>query len=158
MPPTRPRRRRMLRLEPRPAPSRAMSLLSPLLALAATVLIGIALFALLGKDPARGLGVFFVEPFRGAYAVSELCVKATPLMLIALGLAVCYRANVWNIGAGGQFVRGAIAASWVALHATPESGRWIVGPILLAGVLGGMAWAALVALLRDRANASEILV
>ncbi|HEY8973757.1 MAG TPA: ABC transporter permease [Burkholderiaceae bacterium] len=148
----------MLRLEARAAPSRAMSLLSPLLALAATVVIGIALFALLGKDPARGLAMFFVEPFRGAYAVSELCVKATPLMLIGLGLAVCYRANVWNIGAEGQFVLGAIAATWVALQATPDTGHWIVVPILLAGVAGGMAWAAIVAFLRDRANASEILV
>ena len=148
----------MLRLEPRPAPSRAMSLLSPLLALAATVVIGIALFALLGKDPARGLAMFFVEPFRGAYAVSELCVKATPLMLIGLGLAVCYRANVWNIGAEGQFLLGAIAATWVALQATPGTGHWIVVPILLAGMLGGAAWAAIAAALRDRFHANEILV
>ena len=148
----------MLRLEPRPAPNRAMSLLSPLLALAVTVVIGVALFALLGKDPVRGLAMFFVEPFRGAYSISELCVKATPLMLIGLGLAVCYRANVWNIGAEGQFVLGAIAGTWVALQATPATGHWIVVPILLAGVAGGMAWAAIVALLRDKANASEILV
>ena len=148
----------MLRLEARPAPSKAMSLLSPVIALAVTVLAGIALFALLGKDPSRGLGVFFVEPFRGAYAVSELCVKATPLMLIGLGLAVCYRANVWNIGAEGQFVLGAIAASGVAMHASADSSRWIVLPILIAGTLGGMAWAGIVAFLRDRANASEILV
>ena len=148
----------MLRLEARPAPSKAMSLLSPVIALAVTVLTGIALFALLGKDPSRGLGVFFVEPFRGAYAVSELCVKAMPLMLIGLGLAVCYRANVWNIGAEGQFVLGAIAASGVAMHASADSSRWIVLPILIAGTLGGMAWAGIVAFLRDRANASEILV
>ena len=148
----------MLRLEPRPAPNRAMSLLSPLLALAVTVVIGVALFALLGKDPLRGLAMFFVEPFRGAYSISELCVKATPLMLIGLGLAVCYRANVWNIGAEGQFVLGAIAGTWVALQATPGTSHWIVVPILLAGVAGGMAWAAIVALLRDKANASEILV
>ena len=148
----------MLRLETRPAPSKAMALLSPLIALAVTVVAGVALFALLGKDPAQGLAMFFVEPFRGAYAVSELCVKATPLMLIGLGLAVCYRANVWNIGAEGQFLLGAIAATWVALQATPGTGHWIVVPILLAGVAGGMAWAAIVALLRDRANANEILV
>jgi general nucleoside transport system permease protein len=148
----------MLRLEARPVPSRAMALLSPLLALAVTVVAGVALFALLGTDPSRGLAMFFVEPLRGAYAVSELCLKATPLMLIGLGLAVCYRANVWNIGAEGQFVLGAIAASWVALHASPDSGRWIVVPILLAGALGGMAWAAIVAFLRDKANANEILV
>src|SRR5471032_2450232 len=151
-------RRCMLQLEARAAPSKAMSLLSPVIALAITVVAGIALFALLGKDPSRGLAMFFVEPFRGAYAVSELCVKATPLMLIALGLAVCYRANVWNIGAEGQFVLGAIAASGVAMHASSDSSHWIVVPILLAGVLGGMAWAGIVAFLRDRANASEILV
>ena len=149
----------MLQLEARPAPSKAMSLLSPVIALAITVAAGIALFALLGKDPSRGLAMFFVEPFRGAYAVSELCVKATPLMLIGLGLAVCYRANVWNIGAEGQFVLGAIAASGVAMNAPLDStSHWIVVPILLAGVLGGMAWAAIVAFLRDKANASEILV
>ena len=148
----------MLRLEVRPAPSRLMSMASPVLALAVTVLAGIALFALLGKDPSRGLAMFFVEPLRGAYAVSELCVKATPLMLIGLGLAVCYRANVWNIGAEGQFVLGAIAASGVAMQAGPDSSRWIVLAILLAGMLGGMLWAAIVALLRDRFNASEILV
>jgi simple sugar transport system permease protein len=137
-------RRAMLRLEPRPAPSRAMAIASPLLALAITVLAGVALFALLGQDPVRGLSMFFIEPFRGAYALSEL--------------AVCFRANVWNIGAEGQFVLGAIAASGVALLAGPDTGRWIVAPLLAAGVLGGMAWAAIVAFLRDRANASEILV
>jgi simple sugar transport system permease protein len=148
----------MLQLEARPTPSRLMSLASPVLALAITVLAGIALFALLGKDPVRGLSMFFVEPFRGGYALSELAVKATPLMLIGLGLAVCYRANVWNIGAEGQFVLGAIAASGVAMQAGPETGRWIVVPILVAGALGGMFWAAIVAFLRDRANANEILV
>ena len=148
----------MLQLEARPAPSRVMSLLSPVLALAVTILVGVLLFMMLGKDPSKGLAMFFIEPFRGAYALSELCVKATPLMLIGLGLAVCYRANVWNIGAEGQFVLGAIAASGVAMHASADTSHWIVLPILLAGVLGGMAWAAIVALLRDRANANEILV
>lgn len=148
----------MLALEPRAESSRAMSLASPLLALALTVVFGVALFALMGKDPLRGLAVFFVEPLRGAYALSELALKATPLLLIGLGLAVCYRANVWNIGAEGQFVLGAIAASGVALQAGPATGRWIVVAILLAGVAGGMAWAAIVAWLRDRFNANEILV
>jgi len=151
----------MLKLEARPQPSRLMSLASPLLALALTVLIGVVLFMLLGKDPLRGLQMFFVEPVKSLYALSELSIKATPLILIALGLAVCFRANVWNIGAEGQFVVGALAAGWVAMQAGPDTawmGRGIVVPILLAGVLGGMAWAGLVALLRDRFNASEILV
>jgi simple sugar transport system permease protein len=149
---------RLPRLEARPAPSRAFAVASPLLALALTVAFGIVLFALLGKDPMRGLAMFFVEPFRGAYALSEIAVKATPLMLIGLGLAVCYRANVWNIGAEGQYVLGAIFASGVALHAGPQTGRWIVLALLAAGIVGGMAWAALVALLRDRMNANEVLV
>lgn len=148
----------MLRLEARSAPSRAWSLGSPLLALAITVLIGVALFALLGKDPARGLAVFFWEPIRNAYALGELMVKATPLLLIALGLAVCFRSNVWNIGAEGQFVMGAIAAGGVALLADAQTGRWIWLAVLGAGVVGGMVWAGLVALLRDRFNANEILV
>ncbi|MEO8921422.1 MAG: ABC transporter permease [Caldimonas sp.] len=148
----------MLRLEPRPEPSRAMSIASPLIALAITVVIGTLLFVLLGKDPLRGLEVFFVEPVRSVYALSELAMKATPLLLIALGLAVCFRSNVWNIGAEGQFILGAIAASGVAMLATKDTGHWIFIPVLVASVLGGMFWAAIVALLRDRFNASEILV
>jgi general nucleoside transport system permease protein len=148
----------MLKLEARPAPSRVMSIASPLLALAITVVLGVFLFILLGKDPLRGLQVFFIEPVKSAYALSELAMKATPLLLIALGLAVCFRSNVWNIGAEGQFILGAIFASGVAMQAGPDTGRWIVIPVLLAGVLGGMVWAGIVALLRDRFNASEILV
>ena len=151
----------MLRLEARPQPSKLLSLVSPLLALVLTVLIGVALFVLLGQNPLRGLQMFFVEPVKSLYALSELSIKATPLVLIALGLAVCFRSNVWNIGAEGQFVLGAMAAGWVAMQAGPGlawMGRGIVVPILLAGVLGGMTWAAIVALLRDRFNANEILV
>ena len=148
----------MLKLEPRPQASRWWSYGSPLLALAITVLIGVALFVALGKDPVRGLQVFFWEPIKSPYALGELVVKATPLLLIALGLAVCFRSNVWNIGAEGQFVMGAIAAGGVALLAGPQTGLWIMPVVLLAGVLGGMVWAGLVALLRDRFNANEILV
>jgi general nucleoside transport system permease protein len=151
----------MLKLEARPQPSKAMSIASPLIALAITVLIGTLLFTLLGKDPLRALQMFFVEPVSSLYALSELSVKATPLIIIALGLAVCYRSNVWNIGAEGQFVTGALAGGWVAMQAGPGTewmGRGIVLVILIAGVLGGMLWAAIVALLRDRFNASEILV
>ena len=150
----------MIKLEARAQPSKLMSMASPLLALALTVLIGVLLFILLGKDPLRGLQVFFIEPVKNLYQISELTVKATPLILIALGLAVCYRSNVWNIGAEGQFVVGALAAGWVAMQAGPDTawlGRWIVVFVLLAGVLGGMLWAGIVALLRDRFNANEIL-
>ncbi|MDO9166265.1 MAG: ABC transporter permease [Rhodoferax sp.] len=148
----------MLKLEARPQPSSAWSYGSPLLALAITVIIGTIMFTVLGKDPLKGLEMFFWQPIRNAYALGELLVKATPLLIIALGLAVCFRSNVWNIGAEGQYVIGAIFAGGVALMADQTTGRWIVLPIVLAGMLGGMLWAAITALLRDRFNANEILV
>ena len=152
----------MLQLEARPEPSRLMSWLSPVLALVLTALIAAALFAALGKDPMRGLQVFFVEPLNGRRAISEVLLKATPLIIIALGLAMCYRANLWNIGAEGQFLLGCVGAGAVALWLT-EQGIGLprtvgVSAVLVGGMLGGMLWAAIVALLRDRFNANEILV
>ena len=148
----------MLKLEARPQPSTAWTYGSPVLALLVTVLIGVLLFVALGKDPVAGLRVFFWDPIKSPYALGELTVKATPLLLIALGLAVCFRSNVWNIGAEGQYVLGAIAASGVALMAEKGGSNWIVLPVILAGILGGMFWAGITAWLRDRFNANEILV
>ncbi|MHB1249184.1 MAG: ABC transporter permease [Polaromonas sp.] len=148
----------MPRLESRPQASSFWTYASPVLALLITVAIGVLLFMALGKDPVRGLQVFFWEPIKSAYALSELMVKATPLLIIALGLAVCFRSNVWNIGAEGQYVIGAVAAGGVALLADKTTGPWIIPVILAAGVLGGMAWAGITAFLRDRFNANEILV
>ncbi len=148
----------MIKLQVRAQPSAFWTFASPLLALLITVLLGILLFSLLGKDPVRGLQMFFWEPVKSAYALGELVVKATPLLLIALGLAVCFRSNVWNIGAEGQYIIGAVCASGVALFAEKDTGRWILVAVILAGVLGGMFWAGITALLRDRFNANEILV
>ena len=148
----------MLRLELRPAPSRVWAWASPLLALAITVVLGVLLFTVMGNDPVRGLQIFFWEPIKSAYALGELGIKATPLLLIALGLAVCFRSNIWNIGAEGQYIIGAIFAGGVALTAGKDTGGWIVVAVLLAGVLGGMLWAGITAFLRDRFNAGEILV
>ena len=151
----------MLRLESRAQPSKAMSYTSPLIALAITVAIGVVLFMVLGKDPLRGLQVFFVEPLKNLYGLAELSVKATPLILIALGLAVCFRSNVWNIGAEGQYIFGALGGGWVAMQAGPTTawmGQAYVIPVLVGGVLGGTLWAGVVALLRDRFSANEILV
>ncbi|MEY2947789.1 MAG: hypothetical protein RL084_1186 [Pseudomonadota bacterium] len=148
----------MLKLELRPQESKVWRYASPLLALVITVTLGIALFVLLGKDPLRGLQMFFWEPLKSAYALGELMVKATPLLVIALGLAVCYRSNVWNIGAEGQFVIGAVAAGGVAMLADKETGRWIVVAVVLAGVAGGMFWASITAWLKDKFHANEILV
>ena len=149
----------MLKLEARPQPSGFWRIASPLLALVLTVVIGVMLFLALGKDPVQGLRVFFWEPIRSSYALGELVVKATPLLIIALGLALCFRSNVWNIGAEGQYVMGAVFATGIALMADKASSPWVMVPsVLLAGVLGGMVWAGITAFLRDRFHANEILV
>ncbi len=148
----------MLRLEARAQPSALWTYASPLLALLVTVLVGVALFMALGKDPVRGLMVFFWEPIKSSYALGELTIKAVPLLVIALGLALCFRSNVWNIGAEGQFVMGAIFAGGVALLADKSSPAGYVVLVLTAGIVGGMFWGGVTALLRDKFNANEILV
>ena len=100
----------------------ALSVASPLAALAITVIVGAVLFSLLGKSPGQALALFFVEPVRSARGWSELAIKATPLLLIALGLAVSFRARVWNIGAEGQFIAGAIADATIS-----QIGEWMSG-------------------------------
>ena len=152
----------MPRLEPRAVPSQAMTFASPLIALALTALVAALILAGLGKDPMAGLRVIFLEPLSSRRQISEVLLKATPLIVIALGLAVCYRSNVWNIGAEGQFLLGCVGGGGMALWLTTQG---IVLPkvlglslVLMAGMLGGMLWAAIVALLRDRFNANEILV
>jgi len=145
-------------LVPRAAPSRLLTWASPVLALGLTVLSGMLLFALLGKSPAGAVQMFFIEPLRSVRGVSEVLLKATPLILCAVGLALCFRANVWNIGAEGQLIVGAVAGGAVALTAARGGSGAIVALVLLAAVAGGMAWAAVTAFLRDRFHANEILV
>ena len=152
------RRRTRIALERRPEPSRTAVFVSPLLAAAATLLVGFVLFSALGKDPLVALHAFFVKPVESAYGVSELLLKASPLMLIATGLAIGYRANVWNIGAEGQLLLGAIAGGGLALAFEGSGSPLLLPAMLVAGALGGMAWAAIPAWLRTRFNANEILV
>jgi len=116
------------------------------------------MFVLLGKDALSCLQMFFVEPIKDGRALAELSIKVTPLLLIGLGLSLCFRSNVWNIGAEGQFILGSIFATGVALRATPDSGIGLLIALLIAGAIGGALWAGLAAALRDRFNASEILV
>lgn len=162
----------MIRLEPRPEPSRALALLSPVIAIGLMLAAGAVMLAALGQPPGEALRIYFAQPFveffhfltrpderaQWIYTPSEVVVKAIPLTLIGAGLAVCFRANVWNIGAAGQYTLGAILSGAVALHA-PDAPQWLWLPLyLLAGVIGGMVWAAIPALLRTRFNANEILV
>lgn len=147
-----------LRLEARPEPSRLAGWLSPIVATAAVLLIGVVLFSAMGKNPWQALYVFFIEPVDTLYDLGELLLKASPIMLCAVGLAVGYRANVWNIGAEGQLVMGAIFGGGVALAFHDTDSRWVLGAMLVAGMAGGMLWSAIPAFLRTRFNANEILV
>ncbi len=144
-------------LVPRGAPSRLWTWASPLLALLLTVACGMLLFSLLGRSPWQAVSMFFVEPLSSRRGVAEVLLKATPLALAAVGLALAFRANVWNIGAEGQLIVGSIAAAAVAL-AGAGSGGWVVVAAMAAAAAGGMAWASITAWLRDRFNANEILV
>ena len=147
-----------LRLEARPESSEAMRYASPLIAVGLTLIGGLIIFAALGKNPIEGFKVFFLNPLKDAYSISELFLKATPLMLIAVGLAIGFRANVWNIGAEGQFIMGGVAASGLALAFFNKEGPWLLPMMVIAGAIGGALWAAIPALLRTRFNANEILV
>lgn len=146
-----------LKVEPRREISRTMLYLTPPLSVALTVVAGAVMFALMGYDPFRALRAFFVAPLLSAYSLSELTVKAAPLILIAVGLAAGFRANVWNIGAEGQLVMGAIAGGGVGLLFWGQEGPWILPLMALAGILGGMAWAAIPAFLKARLDVNEIL-
>jgi ABC-type uncharacterized transport system permease subunit len=147
-----------LRLEARPEPSRLAKWLSPVVASFAVLAIGFVLFGAMGKDPWFALYTFFIDPLDTLYDVSELMLKASPIMLCAVGLAVGYRANVWNIGAEGQLIMGAIFGGGVALAFEGVDSPLVLPAMLLAGIAGGMLWAAIPAFLRVRFNANEILV
>jgi ABC-type uncharacterized transport system, permease component len=150
----------MLRLERRARPSTLMAWCSPLLAVVLTAVCGAILFSVVGKDPIASLRVFFFEPVKDLHGWSEVGMKVAPLLTIAVGLSICFRANVFNIGAEGQLVIGAITAGALVLWLDDgeNGGAWMIALALLAGVAGGMAWAAITAFLRDHFNANEILV
>jgi ABC-type uncharacterized transport system permease subunit len=136
----------------------ALALASPLIAVALTIVSAVIVFIALGQSPAHALWVYFLMPLSDAWGLQEVAVKATPLVLIAVGLALCYRANVWNIGAEGQFLVGAMAGTWVALatHGTPN-GMWVLPAMLACGALGGALFAMIPAGLKTRFGANEIL-
>lgn len=151
-----------LRLERRPQSSRAWSTAAPLLAVVLTMLAGGLLFAALGKPPLESIRIIFWDPIFNdqfaSYTRPQLLVKAGPLILIAIGLSIGFRAGIWNIGAEGQYIIGAICGAAVGLAFYPLN-SWVVFPaMVLAGALGGMAWALIPALLKLRFNTNEILV
>jgi len=147
-----------IKIEPRPEPSRAMKYLSPLIAAALMLISGLIIFTLLGKNPVNAFHAFFIEPINDLYGIGELFIKASPLMLIGTGLAVGFRASIWNIGAEGQLAIGAILGGYVAIIFNESSGFFILPLMILAGAIGGMLWAAIPAFLKTVFNANEILV
>jgi simple sugar transport system permease protein len=146
-----------IELERRPRQSSLFAIVSPLLALALTVFFGGIMFAMLGKDPVSALYSFFIEPLLEVWSLHELAVKAAPLILIGVGLSVCYRSNNWNIGAEGQFIVGAIVGSILPITFHEWSSPLLLPMMIVMGAIGGAAYGAIPALLKTRFNTNEIL-
>src|ERR1700730_12283358 len=136
--------------------STLIAIASPLIALGLTLVMMTVLFALIGKNPFAALWVYFVDPLTDAYSLQEIAVKATPLVMIAIGLSLCYLANVWNIGAEGQFLLGAVAGSWLAVktHGT-DAGPWVMPAMLLLGAAAGALYALIPAICKVRFGGRE---
>ena len=147
----------MLILERRAAHSKVMTFLSPVLALAITVLIGGLIFTAMGLDPFKALYIYFIEPVTSLWSIEEVIVKAAPLVLIGVGLSVCYTANVWNIGAEGQLTIGALFGAAIPIYFTAWQSPLVLILMLVLGALGGALFAAIPAFLKTRFNSNEIL-
>ena len=151
----------MLRLEKRPNPSKFWLYGTPVVAVILTMFFGGLLFAAMGTNPVEVIRTIFWDPLFGEFAFylrGQLLVKAGPLILIAIGLALGFRAGIWNIGAEGQYIMGAICGAVVGLAVFPTESRLIFPVMVLAGALGGWAWAMIPAILKTRFNTNEILV
>ena len=148
----------MIKLTPRTNPSPWLTILSPLVAIIATLIIGALIFTLLGYDAGASLYQFFISPLSRLDRISDLVVKACPLIIIALGLVFCYRANTWNIGAEGQFILGALAAGAFALQFPDSTSPLLFPGMVLVAIMAGAAWAAIAAVCKTYFNANEILV
>lgn len=147
----------LIRLEPRGEASRAMVYQSPLIAVVLTLLASMVMFWILGTDPLQAIHAFFIEPISTLDGLAELLVKATPLVLIGIGLSLGFQANIWNIGAEGQLTLGAIFGGVLALAFFDVDTPFLLPAMLIAGIIGGMAWAAIPAFLKTRYNTNEIL-
>jgi simple sugar transport system permease protein len=148
----------MFRLEPRGERSDFWTYGSPVLAVVLTIITMGIIFAIMGAPPLVAIETFLIEPLTSATGLSALAVRAAPLIMIAIGLSFCYRANVWNIGGDGQFTFGAITGGGLALLVFPNAAFWWFYPVVLvAGVAGGMFWGGIVAFLKLHFNANEIL-
>ncbi|WP_136682469.1 ABC transporter permease [Falsirhodobacter xinxiangensis] len=152
----------MLRLEKRASPSRAWGMATPVLAVVLTMIAGGIMFAILGKNPVEAIRTIFWDPLFNpqfaSYSRPQLLVKAGPLILIAVGLSLGFRAGIWNIGAEGQYIIGAITGAAVGLAFYPMGGWFIFPLMVIAGAFGGFLWAMIPAVLRTVFRTNEILV
>jgi general nucleoside transport system permease protein len=146
-----------IRIELRARPSQTMVWLSPMIAIALTCCLAMVVFALAGLEPLPALATFIFAPVADIYSIGELLIKAAPLVLIAIGLAIGFRAGVWNVGGEGQLILGVICGGFVALTYGPLGGVWVLPAMVICGGIGGALWAAIPALLKTRFNANEIL-
>ncbi len=144
-------------LEKRAMASNFMTYASPIIAIGLTVVIGGIIFLLAGYNPLNALYYYFVDPVMSLWSIEEVVVKATPLVLIGAGLAICFSANIWNIGAEGQLTMGALAGAFIPVMFTDWQSPIGLVLMLLMGVGGGAAWAAIAAFLKNRFNVNEIL-
>ncbi|MEL0612984.1 ABC transporter permease [Marinomonas arenicola] len=147
----------MMRIQARTEPSSLMKVASPLIAIVCTLLFGCILFSALNKNPFEALHVLLIAPLSDMYNVGEMLVKMGPLLLCAVGLSLCYRANMWNIGAEGQLLAGALGGSVVALAFIDSESVFVLPCALLAGIVSGMFWAAIPTFLKLRFNSNLIL-
>ena len=120
--------------------------------------ISAVMLALQGKPALGGIAHLFQGAFGSVWALEDCLVKAVPLFLCSLGVAVAFRLQIWNIGAEGQFALGAIGATWFALTFESQP-AWVLlpGMLAMALLLGGL-WAFIPALLKLRMKANEIIV
>jgi general nucleoside transport system permease protein len=147
----------LFKIEKRPESSQVMVYATPVIALVMTILTSLVLFTLLGVDPFVALENFFILPVADTYGFTELLVKATPLILCAIGLSIGFRANVWNIGAEGQLTLGAIFGGGVFVYFHDVDSVLLLPAMIVMGAIGGALWGAIPAFLKTRFNANEIL-
>ncbi|WP_417254071.1 ABC transporter permease [Celeribacter sp.] len=152
----------MITFVKRPQPSKFWTIATPVLAVILTMILGGLLFAAMGKDPVVAIRTIFWDPLFNdqfaAYSRPQLLVKAAPLILIAIGLSLGFKAGIWNIGAEGQYIIGALTGASVGLALYPLDAWWIFPLMVIAGALGGFLWAMIPAILKTRFNTNEILV
>ncbi len=147
----------MVKFEKRREHSQLMVFLAPFWALVAMVLTTIVVFWGYDIDPTQGMYVFFIEPLTIKRTLFEIAVKATPMMLIAVGLAMGYRANIWNIGAEGQLIMGALLSGTIAVNCVNINEPWVLPLMLLGGAVGGFLYAMIPAILKYKFRCNEIL-